>query len=88
MSYFISLDAIKRDQAFQIVKKLYNIAEYYAQESTTVRFNGNYYLSKKYYNVSKHNLIRAYKLASHYNFGIISKINAALTDMNIKINEL
>lgn len=88
MSYFISMDAIKRDQAFQIVKKSLQIAEDYALKSTNVRYDGKYALSKRYYNISKHNLIRAYKLASHYNFGIISRINAALTDMNIKINEL
>ena len=42
---------------------------------------GKYALSKKYYAISKHNLIRAYKLASHYNFGMISKITTALTEL-------
>ena len=88
MSYFISLDAIKREQAFQIVKKSLQIAEDYALKSTNVRYDGKYALAKKYYNVSKHNLIRAYKLTMHYDFYVINKITAALTDMNIKINEL
>lgn len=88
MAYFISLDSIKHDQAFEIVKKLCNIAEYYIKESNNARFNGNFYISKKYHNVSKHNLIRAYKIANHYDFGIVNKITTALTDMDVKIDKL
>lgn len=87
MSYFLSLQQVKRDHACHLMNKCYNIAEYYAQESTTCRYNNEFAKAKKYNNRAKHNLIRAYKIAIAYRISF-QKISVALTDMNVNIQNL
>lgn len=88
MTNFISLSTIKRDQAFQIVVKSYNLAEDYMSIAQRYRMEDKFVESKRFHAKSIHNIIRAYKIAIKYNFGIITKINVALTECGIKINEL
>lgn len=88
MTTFINIETIKRDQAFNLVVKSYNRAEDYMVIAQKYRMEDKFTDSKRFHAKSIHNLIRAYKIASKYNFGIIIKINAALTACDIKINEL
>lgn len=88
MTTFINIERIKRDQAFELTCKSYNRAEDYMVIAQKYRMENKFADSKRFHAKSIHNLIRAYKICTKYDFGIIIKINAALTACNIKINEL
>lgn len=86
MTTFISIDRIKRDQAFEITVKSYNLAEDYMKISNDYRHDGKFAKAKQAHKRAIHNLHRAYVLACKYNFGVIIKINAAFTECDIDIN--
>lgn len=88
MTTFISIDRIKRDQALQIVTKSYNLAEDYMTIAHRYRMEDKFVESKRFHAKCVHNLIRAYNISAKYNFGIISKITTALTEMDIRIDKL
>ena len=88
MATFISIYSIKRDQAFQIVNKSYNISEDYMKISQRYATEGKFAKSKRFHAKSVHNLIRAYNISAKYNFGTTSKITNTLTEMGIRIDKI
>ena len=86
MTTFISLDRIKRDQAYELTVRSYNLATSYMDMANVSRTNSDFVKAKKHHKRAIHNLHRAYVLACKYNFGIIIKINTAFTECDIDIN--
>lgn len=83
MTTFINIERIKRDQAYELACTSYNRAEDYMVIAQKYRMDNKFADSKRAHAKSIHNLIRAYKIATKYNFSIIAKINNALTECGI-----
>lgn len=88
MTTFINIERIKRDQAFELACTSYNRAEDYMVIAQKYRIDNKFANSKRAYAKSIHNLKRAYNIASNYDFGLIIKINTALKECGINIDEL